>query len=79
MSEEKKLSAKLEQVGGAIKEGFGKLTGDKELEAEGATDQVKGKVEETIEKAKEVVENVKDTISDTVSGIKNSLNKEDKE
>ena len=34
---------KLNQVAGSIKEGFGKLTGDKKLESEGATEQVVSK------------------------------------
>ena len=32
---------KLNQVAGSIKEGFGKLTGDKKLESEGAIEGVK--------------------------------------
>ncbi|HGD5686021.1 TPA: CsbD family protein, partial [Streptococcus agalactiae] len=34
MSQEK-LKAKVEQASGSLKEGFGKITGDKELEAKG--------------------------------------------
>ena len=47
---------KLNQVAGSIKEGFGKLTGDKKLESEGATEQVVSKVKEVAEDAKEAVE-----------------------
>jgi len=36
------------KIGGEIKEGVGKLFGDKKLETEGKADQVKGKVENTI-------------------------------
>jgi len=43
------LENKLEQATGAIKEGFGKATGDSKTEAEGA-------VEKAVAKAKEVVE-----------------------
>ncbi len=35
-----------EQVKGNIKEGAGKLTGDKKTEVEGKADQVKGKVQQ---------------------------------
>lgn len=42
MSEEK-FEAKLDQVKGSVKENAGKLTGDKELEAEGKADKVIGK------------------------------------
>ncbi|HEQ8524330.1 TPA: CsbD family protein [Streptococcus pyogenes] len=51
MSEEK-LKAKVEQASGSLKEGAGKLTGDKELEA-------KGFVEKTIAKGKELADDAK--------------------
>jgi uncharacterized protein YjbJ (UPF0337 family) len=35
-------------MGGKIKEGIGKLTGDSKTEAEGKSDQVKGKVQDTV-------------------------------
>ena len=49
---------KLNQVAGSIKEGFGKLTGDKKLESEGATEQVVSKVKEVAEDAIEGVKNI---------------------
>ena len=70
MSEDK-LSAKQEQLSGSVKEGFGKLTGDKEIEVEGI-------VEKGIGKAKELVEDAKDSIEGAVQGIKNAFDKEDK-
>ncbi|MDU2139618.1 CsbD family protein [Streptococcus mitis] len=56
------LENKLEQATGAIKEGFGKVTGDGKTEAEGA-------VEKTVAKAKEVVEDAKGA----VEGLKNAF------
>lgn len=35
-------------IGGKIKEGIGKLTGDKDLEAEGNLDQAKGKGQQAL-------------------------------
>jgi uncharacterized protein YjbJ (UPF0337 family) len=35
-------------MGGKIKEGIGKLTGDSRTEAEGKSDQVEGKVQNTV-------------------------------
>ena len=70
MSEDK-ISAKLAQLSGSVKEGFGKLTGDKEIEVEGI-------VEKGIGKAKELVEDAKDSIEGAVQGIKNAFDKEDK-
>lgn len=69
MSEEK-FDAKLEQAKGSIKEGFGKLSGDKETETEGKIDKITGK-------AKEVFKDAKDT-KDTVEGAVKSLKKDDK-
>ncbi|NQI71783.1 CsbD family protein [Streptococcus suis] len=70
MSEDK-LNAKLDQLTGSVKEGLGKLTGDKGLEVEGI-------VEKGIGKAKELVEDAKDGIEGAVQGIKNAFDKEDK-
>ena len=60
---------KLNQVAGSIKEGVGKLTGDKKLESEGATEQVVSKVKEVAEDAKEAVEGA-------IEGVKNIFNKD---
>ena len=65
------LENKLEQATGAIKEGFGKVTGDSKTEAEGA-------VEKTVAKAKEVVEDAKDAVEGAISGLKNALGNDDK-
>lgn len=62
------LENKLDQATGAIKEGFGKVTGDSKTEAEGA-------VEKTVAKAKEVAEDAKEAVEGAVEGIKNSLDK----
>jgi len=42
-------------VGGKVKEGAGKLTGDKKLESEGIIDQVKGKVQNAIGGIKDTI------------------------
>ncbi|HES9610369.1 TPA: CsbD family protein [Streptococcus pneumoniae] len=56
------LENKLEQATGAVKEGFGKVTGDSKTELEGV-------VEKTVAKAKDVVEGA-------VEGLKNVFTKE---
>lgn len=61
---------KFNQVAGAIKEGVGKLVGDKELESEGATEKV-------VSKVKEVAEDAKDAVEGVVEGVKNILHKDD--
>lgn len=60
------LENKLEQATGAIKEGFGKVTGDSKTEAEGA-------VEKTVAMAKEVVEDAKGAVEGAVEGLKNAF------
>lgn len=63
MSEEK-FEAKADQLKGSVKEGVGKLTGDKELEAEGTADKLIGKGKELVDDAKEIVEGAIDSIKD---------------
>jgi len=62
------LENKLEQATGAIKEGFGKVTGDSKAELEGA-------VEKTVAKAKDVVEDAKGAVEGAVEGLKNVFTK----
>ena len=61
---------KLNQAAGSVKEGFGKLIGDKELEKEGAAEKV-------VSKVKEVAEDAKDAVEGVVEGVKNMLHKDD--
>ena len=61
---------KFNQAAGAIKEGVGKLVGDKELESEGATEKV-------VSKVKEIAEDAKDAVEGVVQGVKNMLHKDD--
>ena len=61
---------KINQAAGSIKEGVGKVVGDKELESEGAAEKVASKV-------KEVAEDAKDAIEGAVEGVKNIFKKDD--
>ncbi len=61
---------KFNQAAGAVKEGVGKLIGDKGLESEGAAEKVASKV-------KEVAEDAKDAIEGAVEGVKNIFKKDD--
>lgn len=47
-------------VGGKIKEGFGKLVGDEKMVVEGEAEQVKGKAENTVGGVKDTARNVVD-------------------
>jgi uncharacterized protein YjbJ (UPF0337 family) len=48
----KEMSGKVENLKGRAKQAAGAVTGDKELEAEGAVDRAAGAMKETVEKAK---------------------------
>ena len=61
---------KLNQAAGSVKEGVGKLIGDKGLESEGAAEKVASKV-------KEVAEDAKDAVEGVVEGVKNMLHKDE--
>lgn len=61
---------KLNQAAGSVKEGVGKLIGDKELENEGAAEKV-------VSKVKEVAEDAKDAVEGVVEGVKNMLHKDE--
>ena len=62
------IEDKLNQAKGALKEGDGKLTGDKKTEIEGA-------VEKVVEKAKDGIKYVKEGVDDAVEVLKNSFKK----
>ena len=56
-----RIEGAAKQVGGAIKEGVGKVTGDTKTQAEGHADKAKGKVQNAVGGAK-------DGIRDAVDG-----------
>ena len=62
---------KINQAKGAVKEGFGKLTGDKKTEKEGAAEKV-------VFKVKEVAEDAKDAVEGAIEGVKNMIKGDDK-
>ena len=62
------IEDKLNQAKGALKEGAGKLTGDKKTEVEGA-------VEKVVAKAKDGIEDVKEGVECAVEGLKNNFKK----
>ena len=67
---------KINKAKGAVKEGLGKLVGDKHLEKEGATEKTAAKLKDVVEDVKDVVEDVKGAVEGTIDGIKNVVNKE---
>ena len=55
---------KFNQAKGSVKEGLGKLTGDKKTEKEGAAEKVVSKVKEAAEGAKDAVEGAIDSVKE---------------
>ncbi len=53
MAADDKIDAKSDQLKGQVKEGFGRATDDRDLEAEGHGDQAKGNLKEAGEKVKD--------------------------
>jgi uncharacterized protein YjbJ (UPF0337 family) len=57
-------SGTTDKVKGNIKEGIGKLTGDRRTEAEGKTDQAKGDVKNAGQDVKDAAKGVRDSLKD---------------
>ena len=55
MPDQDRIEGAAKNIGGKIKEGVGKLTGDEKLKAEGKADQFAGKVQNTIGGIKDAV------------------------
>ncbi|WP_257847046.1 MULTISPECIES: CsbD family protein [Veillonella] len=76
------LEDKLNQAKGALKENAGKLTGDKQLEAEGTIENTVAKVKDVAntvaEDIKKTADDAKDAVEGAISGLKNALGDDDK-
>lgn len=59
--DKKRIEGAVDQAKGSVKEAVGKVTGDSNLQAEGAADKVASK-------AKSAVGEAKDTVRDTLKG-----------
>ena len=53
----------VDKIKGTVKEGVGKVTGDRRTEAEGQTDQVKGDVKNAGQDIKDAAKGVRDSLS----------------
>ena len=75
------LEDKLNQAKGALKENAGKLTGDKQLEAEGTIENTVAKVKDVAntvaEDIKKTADDAKDAVEGAISGLKNALSDND--
>ena len=57
MGADDKISNKLDNMAGKVKEGVGKATGDKDTENEGKVDQAKSNLKDAGEKVKDAFKN----------------------
>lgn len=69
------LEGKWEQTKGAVKEGFGKLTGDEQTEVEGEAQQTGGEAQETWGKLKRGVGEAVDAVGDAISNVGKDVNR----
>lgn len=63
MSTKDKASNKLQDIEGKVKEMVGKVTGKKDLEREGKTDQTKASVKDLGEDVKDTASDIKDAVT----------------
>ena len=77
------LEDKLDQVKGAVKENVGKLTDEKQMEAEGVVENTVAKVKDVAntvtEDIKKTADDAKDAVEGAISGLKNALGNDDKQ
>jgi uncharacterized protein YjbJ (UPF0337 family) len=66
-----KISNSAEKLSGSAKEAAGKATGDRETQAEGTGEKVKGQAKQAGEKVKETFSDAKDSAAGLASGLKN--------
>ena len=59
-----RIEGKLDDIKGRVKRQVGEWTGDKDAQAEGTADQVKGKVQNAFGKAKDAVRDAADDMKD---------------
>ena len=62
------IKGKAEKAKGYVKEKAGQVTGDRELEAEGAADRTAGKAQETVGKARRKVGEAVEELGDKIKG-----------
>lgn len=63
---ENKFDAKADQIKGTVKEGLGKLTGNKETETEGIIEKNTGKVKEILDDAEGIVKGAFSRVKEAV-------------
>ena len=68
MKYEDELKGQGKQIKGAVKEGLGKLTGDRELEDSGTADKVEGDVQQGFGKVKRRIGEAVEDLGERIAG-----------
>ncbi|MGZ8842256.1 MAG: CsbD family protein [Pyrinomonadaceae bacterium] len=68
MKYEDELKGKGKQIKGAVKEGLGKLTGDRDLEDSGTADKVEGDVQQGFGKVKRRIGEAVEDLGEKIAG-----------
>ena len=69
------MEGKFDRAKGKVKEGFGDLTDNERLQAEGEADQVEGATQETWGKFKRGVGDTVDAVGDAISNAGKDINR----
>jgi uncharacterized protein YjbJ (UPF0337 family) len=71
-----RVKGKMEDAAGRIKRQVGEWTGDKDMQAEGAMDQAKGKTQNMIGKVKDAARDIKDDLTNKHNPDERDVDKE---
>lgn len=78
MSADDKIKNTAEDLGGKVKEGYGDITGDKSVEAEGKADQLSAKIKDAAETVKDKAEQAGEDIKAGFEKLKDEVSGDDK-
>jgi uncharacterized protein YjbJ (UPF0337 family) len=77
MSTQDKAANQAQDLGGKVKEGVGGLTGDRDLQGEGKSDQAKASLKDVGEKLKDAAGDVGDKLKDAAGKVKDAVGHHD--
>ena len=69
------MAGEMDKAKGAVKETYGKATGDTRTEAEGKVDKMKGQAKDMAQKAQDGAHDMAQKAKDSAQGARDSLNK----
>jgi uncharacterized protein YjbJ (UPF0337 family) len=72
MADKERIKGKFNEAAGSVKQGVGTMTGDEQLEAEGKSQEFKGKGQGFVGGVKEKAKELGDTVKGAAEAIKDS-------